>query len=194
MNETLKSVRPAHAGDVEEIGRIQAQSMHESLVRALEAPLAPATAAQFDSVAFAQAWLQSLQNLPSAEHHIVVATDGEGVCGFASFAPTEALNLPDDQRFAPDAEFFDREPHAYEILNFDVDSGAQDPDHGARLLAAITDMVANAQGNEIYVWVFPTDDALTRMLDAAGFAPRGLRRNFEVDGKDVIQHLWWTTL
>ncbi|MBM7825631.1 ribosomal protein S18 acetylase RimI-like enzyme [Arcanobacterium pluranimalium] len=194
MNDTLKSVRPAHESDVAEIGRIQAQSMHESLVRALEGPLTVATTAQFDSQAFAQAWLNSIQNLPSPQHHVVVATDGEDVCGFAAFAPTEPIDLPDDQRFAPDAEFFDRERSAYEILNFDVDSGANDPDHGARLLAAVTDIVANSQGNEIYLWVFPTDDTLTRMLDGAGFAPRGLRRNFEVDAKEVTQHLWWTTL
>ncbi|WP_124055028.1 GNAT family N-acetyltransferase [Arcanobacterium ihumii] len=193
MNETLKSVRPAQPKDADAIGRIQARSMHESLVRAIEAPLSAESVAQIDANAFAATWAQTLSNMPSARHHILVAVDSDKICGFAAIAPTEAINLADDQRFAPDSEFFERERNAYEILNFDVDSGAKDPDHAARMLAAITDIIANDQGNETYIWVFPTDDDATRMLDAAGFAPRGLRRSFEIDSEEVTQHLWWTT-
>ncbi len=190
MEEIQKSVRPACSTDATRIGTIQARAMHELIVQVIGAPITNATRTQLNAENFAQTWQNTINTLPSPNHHVLVAINAAEICGFSALIPCEPLDF---SQLNPTQEVSENRT-AYEITNFDFSSEFIGQDHEARMLAAITDIVRDANGNEIYIWVFAGDELRARILNEVGFAPCGARRNFIIDEHEVTQHLWWTTL
>ena len=64
--------------------------------------------------------------------------------------------------------------------------------HASRLLAAIAEL---SKVENLRAWARPEDEARTRFLHTAGFAPAGIRRTLEKpDGSLLVEHLWWAVV
>lgn len=193
MSDIKLSVRPATPNDALAIGEVQADAMAEALSAALERDLSHETRASLDGSQLASTWMMTIGNMPSEDHHVLVADSGGTVQGFAAVVPAEPIILDGDDPAGLDADT--GEPRvAFEITNFDVPQRFADAEHEARLLAAITDIIKDSGGTELHMWVIAGNDAQTQFLNSAGFAPRPVRRVAEVDGGEVAEHLWWTLL
>ena len=193
MSDIKLSVRPATPNDALAIGEVQADAMAEALSAALERDLSHETRASLDGSQLASTWMMTIGNMPSEDHHVLVADSGGTVQGFAAVVPAEPIILDGDDPAGLDADT--GEPRvAFEITNFDVPQRFADAEHEARLLAAITDIIKDSGGTELHMWVIAGNDAQTQFLNGAGFAPRPVRRVAEVDGGEVAEHLWWTLL
>lgn len=191
VSEVKKSVRPARQEDALAIGQIQREAMLESISAGLERRASEAVGAQLEVGSLAATWMTTIASLPSDRHHVLVALADGVVEGFAAVAPADPIILKDDDASGLDSET--GQPRvAYEITNFHVPLRFSRAGHDARLLAAITDLCEDA--TELHIWAIAGYDQLTHFLDASGFAPRPLRRHAEVDGGEIREHLWWTTL
>lgn len=188
--DNLHFVRPATPNDATAIGELTAQSMHETIVAAIEAPLTSTARSIFDSKNFADIWRNTLAQLPSSDHHALVAIADEKICGFIALSPTQPLTFPANH---PATTQLPATREAFEITNFDINAKYYGENHEARMLAAVTDIL-QGENIEIYIWVFSSAHNLIRFLDKAGFAPLGYQREFTIDSHKCTQHLWWTTL
>ncbi|MCM3907302.1 MULTISPECIES: hypothetical protein [Trueperella] len=187
----VKSVRPARPSDALAIAQVQREAMLEAISAGLDHRAGPMVGAQLEIGSLAAAWQATIEDLPSDRHHVLVAVAGDEVEGFAAVAPSPAVILKGDDESGRDAES-GRPRVAYEITNFSVPLRMASAGHDARLLAAITDICTDA--TELHTWAIAGHDQFTHFLDASGFAPRPLRRHAEVDGEEIREHLWWTTL
>ncbi|WP_126415825.1 GNAT family N-acetyltransferase [Trueperella bialowiezensis] len=188
---SLRTVRPARSADALSVGQLQSAAMFEAISAGMDRRASDAVRAQLEVGSLATTWQATIENLPSPDHHVLVATDDGAVEGFAAVAPAAPMILDGDDADGLDAET--GEPRvAYEITNFHVPMAHSGKGHEARLLAAITDTVTDA--TEIHTWVIAGYDQLTHLLSGSGFAPRPIRRVADVDGAEIAEHLWWTTL
>ena len=191
MVNVVNSVRPARPSDALAIAQVQREAMLEAISAGLEHRASTVVGAQLEVGSLAAAWRATIENLPSERHHVLVAVAGDVVEGFAAVAPSPAVILTGDDESGLDAAT--GQPRvAYEITSFCVPLRVGSAGHDARLLAAITDICADA--TELHTWAIAGHDQFTHLLDASGFAPRPLRRHAEVDGEEIREHLWWTTL
>lgn len=191
MVTDVKSVRPARRDDSLPIGQLQAEAMIEAISAGLDRRASDVVRSQLEVGTLASTWMMTIGNLPTEQHHVLVAVNGDEVQGFAAVAPVAPAILKGDDEEGLDSET--GQPRvAYEITNFHVPIKHNGEGHEARLLAAITDILTDA--TEIHMWVIAGYDQQTHFLDASGFAPRPIRRIAEIDGGEVAEHLWWTTL
>lgn len=173
------------------MGQLQAEAMFEAISAGLDRRASDVVRSQLEVGSLASTWMMTIGNLPSDKHHVLVAVTGNEVQGFAAVAPSAPAILDGDDEDGLDAET--GEPRiAYEITNFHVPMKNAGQGHEARLLAAITDILVDA--TEIHMWVIAGYDQQTHFLNGSGFAPRPIRRVAEIDGGEVAEHLWWTTL
>lgn len=159
----------------------------------MDAPLSDTARSQLGADSFAGSWFMTIGNLPSEEHHVLVALEGEEVQGFAALVPADPVILDDDDPAGIDPDT-GRERVAFELTNLDVPERFRDREHEARLLAAATDIAHEHGATEIHMWVIAGNDSQTQFLGGAGFGPRPIRRVAEVDGSEIAEHLWWTLL
>lgn len=165
-----RSVRPALVDDAPAIARIQAAAFSR---------LAPA--GEFiDEAGLERAWTETLHAPPPPGFFTLVALHGLGVAGFALVVPAQALELEGARIDA-----------GSEIAELHVDPRFARSGHGSRLLQAIADLVRTPT---LRTWAFADDEARTRFLTSAGFAPAGLRRTLDGGGGALVQHLWWASL
>ncbi|MEW6885655.1 hypothetical protein [Trueperella pyogenes] len=191
MSEVHNSVRPARPEDALAIAQVQREAMLEAISAGLERRASAAVGMQLEVGSLAATWMNTLERLPSPHHHVLVAVAGTEVAGFAAAAPAAPIVLEGDDEYGLDAET-GLPRVAYEMTNFHVPLRFSRGGHEARLLAAMTDLLTEA--TEIHTWAIAGYDQLTHFLNASGFAPRPLRRHADVDGGQIREHLWWTTL
>lgn len=167
-------VRPATGEDATAIATIHAADMLRQLRLGLDAELDADITDQFDEAAIAESWQVSIENKPSAKHHVLVALDGDRVAGFIALAPYEDDSI--------DAE----------IIALAVEN--DDEEHAARLLNAAADVLGLSKATSMLTWVMRGDDARVRLLNGSGFAPLGVRRQYEVGDGGVTEDAWWAEL
>ncbi|WFN89725.1 hypothetical protein P8A24_05825 [Arcanobacterium wilhelmae] len=187
-----QSVRPALPSDAGAIGAIQAVTL-PAAVRAGTDQHIPDEAFPFTADVLAQSWSQTLENLPSLEHFVVVAIENQQVEGFAAMAPAEPIILDGDPDGGLDPETGAARV-AFEITNFEVDPRFASHEHDARLMAALTDIARGEGATELHIWAIAGNDAVTSILSRTGFAPRPFRRVAQIAGANIAEHLWWVTL
>lgn len=188
MNDSV-SVRLAVPDDALAIAQIQRTAMLEAIEAGLERAPSAEVSAQLEVGGLASAWLAAIKAAPKG-HYLLVARRGAALEAFASVSPAEPVILDGDPADGTDPET--GAPRvAYEITNFLVPRANQGQGHEARLMAAITDTV---EATELHIWAIAGHDPLTHVLTSTGFAPRPLRRVAKIDGGEVTEHLWWTTL
>ena len=171
-----RSVRPALVGDAGAIARIQCRTLEALLVGAVGegAPRIPEDAVR-------ARWERTLSAPRPEGCHTLVALHGHQVAGFLSCAPAPAL--------PPQGRRREEVPAGTEILTLAVDPDLTRSGHASRLLAALVDITGAPSLRE---WVTAEDEARTRFLSSAGFAPAGLRRSLAVGSGTLVEHLWWT--
>lgn len=138
----------------------------------------------FDPAEIAAQWSSAILTPPSARHQVLVALEEGAVVGFAAIAPLAGGGAAAAAVPEIDAE----------ILALETDPALPADTHAARLLNACADVLALAGARTVRVWAFRGDDARQRLLAAAGFAPVGMRRRYEVAGRELVEDAWWAAL
>lgn len=163
------SVRPALKEDAGAIGRIQAQVLEGIL--GLASPV--------DASALTKQWAQTLSAPAPEGYQVLVALHASTVVGFALVVPGDPLSLDGGEEV----------PAGALIAELLIDRDFTRSGHASRLLAAIAEL---SKAENLRAWARPEDEARTRFLHSAGFAPSGIRRTLEKpDGSLLVEHLWW---
>lgn len=171
-------VRRARPQDADALGEIHARAWQCAYRDLLPARAEAATA----PVALAAAWRTAVEQPPSAEHRVLVATAGADLVGFVALSP------------ATDA---DAEPGVHaEVLVLLIDPDHVGSGHGSRLLNAAADTSRERGYTVLRSWVPEPDHRRLEFLGAAGFAPDGASRVLDAagDGTTVVREIRLVTL
>jgi len=139
--------------------------------------------AMVDIDAVRDQWSAAFTDPPSQRHRVLTACAGADVVGFLAFAPAEDTELPESAGARP-----------VEVIALEVSAARTREGHGARLLAACADLAGEAGATSMSTWAGTDDEARTRFLDSAGFAPAGQRRSLASPSGDVVEHLWFALI
>ena len=161
--------RTAYADDVPEVGRIQAAVWRAAYTDVLD----PDVVDRFAPDAFAAVWRQSLSSPPTAQHRLLVATEGSDVVGFAAIGP------------AADADLTSSTAATGEILALGIDPAHRRVGHGSRLLNAAVDTLRAGGFGAVTAWLLAQDEQLRAFTAAAGLHPDGAHRDrvISADGR-----------
>jgi ribosomal protein S18 acetylase RimI-like enzyme len=184
-------VRQARAADAPGLARIQVESWRASLAGLVPdevlAELSSAEAAE----QFAHRWRDAITNPPSSRHRVHVAVDPDaepgggapGETGTASMRPVgfaSAGPATDDDKWpGADAELYE-----LHVLPEFADAG-----HGARLLHAVADTLAEDGFHTAVTWTLADDEPRLAFLEAAGWAPDGAHSNLDMGVKVHVVRL-----
>ncbi|MDE9366240.1 GNAT family N-acetyltransferase [Luteipulveratus sp. YIM 133132] len=158
------AVRTARVADAAAVGAVQS-----TVWRAAYVDLLPAEAIDgFDAATFTEVWTRSLQEPPTPQHRLLVATRGEDVVGLVAVGPTEDAGRG-------------------EVLVLCVLPDARRTGHGSRLLNAAVDTLRANDFREVETWVPATDESARRFLEGAGLHADGAWRDRAVsdDGRSL---------
>lgn len=136
--------------------------------------------ASVDTAAVTAQWRSAIADPPSASHRVLGALAGGELVGFLAFAPAGEVALPESAGTEP-----------VEVLALEVEASHTREGHGSRLLAACADLVRDAGGTSLVTWSDQEDEARTRFLSSAGFAPAGPRRALGTGAVDVVESCWF---
>lgn len=151
------SVRPARAGDVPDIARIQIDTW-----RTAYAGLLPAEAlAEVTLELSTTQWAAAVEHAPSPRHRVLVAQEGDTVVGFAAAEP--------------DA----KDPGAGVIAIMLVEPRWGRRGHGSRLLAAAVDLARVDGSTRLTTWLLERDRASVGFYESAGWSRDGWTRTLQ---------------
>jgi GNAT superfamily N-acetyltransferase len=164
------SVRPAQAGDVVEIARIQVATWQLGYASIVPAAVLAAVTPE----AAAAAWTDAVTAPPTPKHHVLVAQEQQWLVGFVALAPADDLQ-PDDPEPATTVA----------IGPVLVEPRWARRGHGSRLMAAAVDTAREDGMTRAIVWI-PEGDTVTReFLLGAGWAPDGLARALDTGAGEL---------
>jgi RimJ/RimL family protein N-acetyltransferase len=162
------AVRAARSQDVPEIARIQVETWRTAYKRLVpESVLAALDVAQA-----AAAWEAAVAAPPSAEHRVLVATEGPTTVGFAAVGPSDEE---------------DAQPGESAIAALLVEPRWGRRGHGSRLLAAVVDHLGPGR---LIAWVPEGDRASEAFYESANWERDGTVRTLEADGGTVREDRW----
>ena len=168
-------MRAARPGDVPEIARIQIETWRTAYKNFLPASVLEA----LDVGPAEQAWGAAVAAPPSPAHHVLVATEGPQLVGFAAVGPS------DDE---------DAQPGDAVVAALLVEPRWGRRGHGSRLLAAVVDHLRADTVTRLIAWVPDGDPASARFYESAGWERDGLVRTLEADGGTVREIRWHASL
>ena len=175
----LGFVRPARPEDAAEIARIQLSTWRTAYRRMFP----PHVLAGLDEAELAGAWRQTIQDLPSPRHRVLIAVEqGESateVVGFAAAGPA------DEQAQAPEEPPLPAGVAAVTDLLVEPRWGRRG--HGSRLLSAAVDLWREDGFTHAVAWAYEQDVATQKFLTSAGWSPDGAGRALDVDDMLVPQ-------
>jgi GNAT superfamily N-acetyltransferase len=169
------AVRVARPDDVPELGRIQVDTWRAAYQRFLPASVLAA----LDVEQAAQAWGAAVAEPPSPAHHVLVATEGTTLVGFAAVGPS----TEEDAR-----------PGEAEVALLLVEPRWGRRGHGSRLLAAAVDHLRQDALTRLVAWVPDGDRASAAFYQSAGWERDGMTRILEADGGTVRENRWHVAL
>jgi GNAT superfamily N-acetyltransferase len=164
------SVRPARAGDVAEIARIQVETWQLGYADLLPAPVLAAVTIE----AAVEAWTSAVTNPPTPRHHVLVAQEKEWIVGFVALGPADDL-LPDDP--APES--------TAAVGPVVVEPRWGRRGHGSRLMAAAVDTARDDGMSGAVSWIPEADTVTREFLVGAGWAPDGLARALDTGAGEL---------
>jgi GNAT superfamily N-acetyltransferase len=185
------SVRPAAAGDVPEIARVQVATWAAAYADVLPAAvLAAATRQRAEAE-----WSAAVTAPPSAAHRVLVAFEQEQLVGFAAFGPAVPdETVPDETVSGGTAPAAGAAPAGAEMYALLVEPRWGRRGHGSRLLAATVDTLRQSTVDTLVAWVLDADVASTRFYTGAGWEPDGYVRSLVGDGRTVREARWHVSL
>jgi ribosomal protein S18 acetylase RimI-like enzyme len=164
-------VRPARAGDADDLARVQVASWR-SCFAGIVPPALLEELTSLEAVAvWRERWREAISNPPTSRHRVLAAVSGSTsasreVVGFASAGPaTDADRWP-----GTDAE----------IYEFRVSPEQTGHGHGGRLLHAAVDSLVPDGFQTLSIWALEADSSLREFLEAAGWAADGARGELDV--------------
>jgi GNAT superfamily N-acetyltransferase len=164
------SVRPAQAGDVPELARIQVDTWRTAYQSILPAEVLESLSAE----AAAAAWTAAVTEPPTARHHVLVALEQQWLVGFAAVAP------------ADDLEDGDPDPDATALVGpVLVEPRWGRRGHGSRLLAAAVDFARDDGQRRAIAWLPTADSASLDFFRSAGWEPDGYARALDTGAGEV---------
>jgi L-amino acid N-acyltransferase YncA len=169
------AVRAARPDDVPEIGRIQVETWRTAYQRFLPASVLDA----LDPQQAAQAWGAAVAEPPSPAHHVLVATEGAVLVGFAAVGPSAEE---------------DAQPGEAAVAALLVEPRWGRRGHGSRLLAAAVDHLRQDGLTRLVAWVPDGDRASAAFYESAGWQRDGMARILEADGGTVRENRWHVAL
>jgi len=171
-------VRPARAGDVEDLARIQVASWQCGLAGIVPSPLLDELTGSEASAVWQDRWREAITNPPTSRHRVLAAvTDSmpREVVGFVSAGPaTDADRWP-----GTDAE----------IYEFRVAPDRTRQGHGGRLMHAAADTLVSDGFRTVSIWALQADAALRGFLESAGWAADGARGELDVGASVTVVRL-----
>lgn len=177
-----RRVRPAKQTDAEAIAHIQ----HAALSSVIEysQPSGEFSAEMVPPVEVVHKyWQTTLSQSAPPGCATVVAVDGHQVVGFALALVGQTIpEIPGKrQKIEPGTEIAELEIH----VDF------RRAGHASRLIQAIADTI---KAPNLRIWISDFDDARQRLVQGAGFAPSGMRRQIHIGNHTVTQHQWWAAV
>ncbi|MGH3205069.1 MAG: GNAT family N-acetyltransferase [Streptosporangiaceae bacterium] len=162
-------VRPARAGDADELARVQVASWRSCYAGIVPPSLLGELTGEEASAVWRDRWRDAIGNPPTSRHRVLTAVSGalpREVTGFVSAGPaTDADRWP-----GTDAE----------IYEFRVAPDRTREGHGGRLMHAAADTLASDGFRTVSIWVLEADASLRGFLESAGWAADGARGELDV--------------
>ena len=170
---TAGFVRPARAGDADQLARVQVASWRCGLAGIVPPVLLGELTGEEAEAVWRERWREAISNPPTSRHRVLAAVSGSvsgtaarEVVGFVSAGPgTDADRWP-----GTDAE----------IYEFRVSPERTGYGHGGRLLHAAVDTLVSDGFHTVSIWVLEADSSLREFLEAAGWAADGARGELDV--------------
>jgi ribosomal protein S18 acetylase RimI-like enzyme len=162
-------VRPARAGDADDLARVQVASWRSCFAGIVPSALLEELTSFEAAAVWRERWREAVSNPPTSRHRVLAAVLGSGpraVVGFVSAGPaTDADRWP-----GTDAE----------IYEFRVSPDQTGHGHGGRLLHAAVDTLVSDGFHTVSIWALEADSSLREFLQAAGWAADGARGELDV--------------
>jgi GNAT superfamily N-acetyltransferase len=162
-------VRPARAGDADNLARVQVASWRSGLAGIVPTELLAELTSDEAANVWRDRWREAIANPPTSRHRVLVAVSDSPtreVVGLASAGPaTDADRWP-----GTDAE----------IYEFRISPDRTGHGHGGRLLHAAAETLGSDGFHTVSTWVLACDSALRHFLESAGWAPDGARGELDV--------------
>lgn len=171
-------VRQARASDAPGLARIQVASWRSSLSGLVPDEILDDLSSAAAEEQFARRWRDAIASPPTSRHRIHVATGagpGSAPAGFASAGPA----TDDDKWPGTDAELYE----------LHVLPDAPGEGHGARLLHAVADTLAEDGFRTACAWALSGDRRRLEFLESAGWAPDGARASLDMGVKVPVIRL-----
>ena len=166
---TAGFVRPARAGDADDLARVQVASWRSAFAGIVPPELLGELTSLEAAAVWRDRWREAIGNPPTSRHRVLTAvTDGmpREVAGFVSGGPaTDADRWP-----ATDAE----------IYEFRVAPDRTGQGHGGRLMHAAAETLVSDGFRTVSIWVLEADALLRQFLESAGWALDGARGELDV--------------
>lgn len=166
-------VRAARGEDAAAIAGVQAAGWRSTY----EGVLPVEVLAAWGDEAAVRSWASAIGEAPTPRHQVLVATENTTVVGFAATVPAGDADLD------PSADL--------ELQAVCVGPPWRGRGHGSRLVNAVGDLAAAAAVERIGVWVSEQEEALSRLLCAAGWAEDGASRTLDLrgDGQVLVRQM-----
>jgi ribosomal protein S18 acetylase RimI-like enzyme len=170
-------VRPARAGDADDLTRVQVASWAGSLAGVVPEELLGELTSQEASAVWRDRWREAIDSPPTSRHRVLVAVAEQAGPDPADGRVREVVGLVS----AGPATDADRWPRTdAEIYEFRVQPDRIAQGHGSRLLHAAADTLAADGFHTAFTWVVEADQDVRRFLEAAGWAADGARGELDV--------------
>lgn len=162
-------MRPARAGDVASLARVQTASWRCGFAGIVpDGLLAELTSEQAQDT-WRDRWREAITNPPTSKHYVLAAVEDAApreVVGFVSAGPaTDSDRWP-----ATDGELYE-----LRIAPDRIRHG-----HGSRLLHAAADTLARDGFHTLSTWALEADTVLRGFLESSGWAADGARAELDV--------------
>jgi GNAT superfamily N-acetyltransferase len=183
-------VRAARASDATGLARIQVESWLVSLAGLVPDEVLSELASAEAAAQFTERWRDAIANPPSSRHRVHIAVDpGSGSAPVSGEGGTASMT-PVGFASAGPATDADKWPGAdAELYELHVLPDADDPGHGARLLHAVADTLAEDGFHTACTWALSEDSPRLEFLESAGWAPDGAHSNLDMGVKVHVVRL-----
>jgi GNAT superfamily N-acetyltransferase len=166
---TAGFVRPARAGDADDLARVQVASWRSAFAGIVPPSLLDELTGLEASALWRDRWREAIGNPPTSRHRVLAAVSDavpREVTGFVSAGPaTDADRWP-----GTDAE----------IYEFRVAPDRTGQGHGGRLMHAAADTLVSDGFRTVSIWALEADALLRQFLESAGWALDGARGELDV--------------
>jgi ribosomal protein S18 acetylase RimI-like enzyme len=171
-------VRPARAGDADDLARVQVASWRSAFAGIVPASLLSELTGVEACAVWRDRWREAIGNPPTSRHRVLTAVSGaSGASGVSGGPAREVVGFVS----AGPATDADRWPGTdAEIYEFRVAPDRTGQGHGGRLMHAAAETLVSDGFRTVSIWALEADASLRGFLESAGWAADGARGELDV--------------